>query len=448
MIENLISKSSFNWNFKEDDWFVDLILNDTSLRFKIFTLKNYSSTSIDSIVYEASTKIVNYRSKLEQESKSFLTKKSYLLKHSDDDKIQISLEDEYRLKDLIEKYKLYELIGWVHLGKNEDVFKHCVLEKQKILNQLYPMIDTSIRKVIGSKVIDVKQKKNHDLFDEAVNNAWMAIIKYLTKIDTSKVMFSVLVATAQRSAIFLRSKRLEDAYNTVRINDLVFTNDEATDEDVSEDTFVNTVISNNEALSTNNYVEDELIDNIDNDANIQNYYELNNNNNSEEIDDILNEIDNPDRTNVLQQNILAHSFDILSGKIKKICFEKIFAEFFFDLINNKIPEKTIVKHTPVLIEIMNLVAINPDMVNDFDKNNETFKLFRSWIKEKAKTKLIQYNINIRNKGMSEVKIEQLETLTKREKAMLDYLKENKKDTLVKLIKFKNDCINFNTNSKE
>lgn len=447
MIENLISKSSFNWNFKEDDWFVDLILNDPSLRFKIFTLKNYSSTSIDSIVYEASAKIVNYRSKLEQESKSFLTKKSYLLKHSDDDKIQISLEDEYRLKDLIEKYKLYELIGWVHLGKNEDVFKHCVLEKQKILNQLYPMIDTSIRKVIGSKVIDVKQKKNHDLFDEAVNNAWMAIIKYLTKIDTSKVMFSVLVATAQRSAIFLRSKRLEDAYNTVRINDLVFTNDEATDEDVSEDTFVNTVISNNEALSTNNYVEDELIDNIDNDANIQNYYELNNSNN-EEIDDILNEIDNPDRTNVLQQNILAHSFDILSGKIKKICFEKIFAEFFFDLINNKIPEKTIAKHTPVLIEIMNLVAINPDMVNDFDKNNETFKLFRSWIKEKAKTKLIQYNINIRSKGMSEVKIEQLETLTKREKAMLDYLKENKKDTLVKLIKFKNDCINFNTNSKE
>ena len=45
------------------------------------------------------------------------------------------------------------------------------MEKQKIINQIYPIIDTSIRKVIGSKVIDIRDKKNFELFEEAVNHA-------------------------------------------------------------------------------------------------------------------------------------------------------------------------------------------------------------------------------------------------------------------------------------
>lgn len=435
LVENIISKSAFNWNFTENDWFINIVLNKAEIRHKIFILKNYSASRINDIVYNICLLVKEYRTELEKTSPSFITKKNFLILHNKDDNIQISLEDEYILKDLIEKYKIYELISWFHLGKNADIFKHCTLEKQKILKQIYPIIDLSIRKVIGSKVIDIKNKNNYDLFEEAVNNAWLAIIKYLTKIDTSKVMFSILVGTAHRSAIYFKAIQLKYKYNVVRINDLNFVND-TDDDEVTEDVFINTVINNNSEYNSDSF-EDNIIDNIDNKINNDDFYYLENNN--AELDDIIDSIENPEKSNCLQQNILAHSFDILSGKIKKICFEKIFAEFFYDLINSKISEKVINRHTQILIDIMDLISINPEIVNDIEKNIEVYKLFRSWIKEKMNNKLIKFNINSNNKNVNKI---QLSELLKREYAMLNYLKNNKKDTLKKLIEFKSNCINF------
>ena len=171
-------------------------------------------------------------------------------------------------------------------------------------------------------------------------------------------------------------------------------------------------------------IEDELIDNIDDDMNsmsdIYNMY-----NDTDDIDEIIDSVDNPLKSNCMQQNILAHCFDILSGKIKKICFEKIFAEFFFDLINSQISEKVIVKHTQILIEIMDLVVIDPDIVNDPEKNIEVYKLFRSWMKEKINTKMKKYNINPDNTNYNDTKKQQILDLIKREKAILEYLKNNK-----------------------
>ena len=90
-----------------------------------------------------------------------------------------------------------------HIGKNDKIIKHCSIEKQKIIDKIYPIVGTTIEKVIGSKVIkptlfkDISSKPN---FDDAVNNAWFNIVKYLPKIDTSKPMFSIFVGTAQGSA--------------------------------------------------------------------------------------------------------------------------------------------------------------------------------------------------------------------------------------------------------
>ena len=164
MIDNddIINKSAFKWNFKEDDWFIDIIFNNPALRYKIFIIKDYSASTINSIVFETLNLIHNYRTELEKNSKEFIAKKNYLLKHNGNKNIQISLEEEYLLKDLIDKYKIYELIGWTHLGKNHKIFKQCVLEKQNILTQIYPIVDLSIRKVIGSKVFNVKERKNQD----------------------------------------------------------------------------------------------------------------------------------------------------------------------------------------------------------------------------------------------------------------------------------------------
>ena len=62
-------------------------------------------------------KIKEHRTKLELESESFINKKKYLMVNDNNSKTQITLEEEYKLKDLIEQYKIYELIGWFHVGK-------------------------------------------------------------------------------------------------------------------------------------------------------------------------------------------------------------------------------------------------------------------------------------------------------------------------------------------
>jgi hypothetical protein len=430
---DIVNKSAFNWNFNEDDWFVDLIMSHPEIRHRIFILKNYSLSKINDIIYEIYSLVKEYRNKLELESQSFIDKKKYLTLAENSSKIQITLEDEYRLKDLIDKYKIFEFISWFHLGKNAKIFKHCTLQKQEILEKIYPIVDLSIRKVIGSKVIGPYTLE----FEEAVNNAWLAIIKYLPKIDTSKVMFSIFVGIGHRSAIYYNATNLKEKYNVVRINDLEIINDKQ--EGLGEELFVNTVVSNN---PDNDYeitdVEDDILNEIDS-IDIEQTFYLESVN--DEIDDIVNSLENPEKTSCLQQNILAHSYNILSGKIKKMCFEKIFAEFFNDLINSKISEKVISKHTPILTSIMDIATIDPNIANDIESNTQIYKMFRDWLKEKIDSKLYKYNIRLDDKT-DVLKKQQALEIVKREDLMIKYIKEHKTEILPKLLEFKSACINL------
>jgi len=432
---DIVNKSTINWNFKEDDWLVELVFTNPKLRQKIFTMKNYSASRINEIIYEIYNLVKDYRRNLEIESESFLKKKQYLtlIEDTDDsDKIQITLEDEYVLKDLVEKYKIYELIGWIHLGKNSKIFKICALKKQEILEKIYPIVDLSIRKVIGAKVINPKSTE----FEEAVNNAWMAIIKYLPKIDTSKVMFSIFVGIAHRSAIYFNILNLREKYSVVRINDISVVGDD--DECVGEDLFISTVANNN---LRDNYKTKDVEDSVLNKMDIEEKFYLETDHSTDDIERIIESIEEDNNINYLQENILAYSFNILSGKMKKLCFEKIFAEFFNDLINSNIPEKVINKHTPTLVEVMNLVTLDPSLVDNMEYNNKVYKLFKDWLKEKIRAKLYKYNIKITN-DMDEFKREQVLELVKRENRMLKYIKENKSSFMKKLLEFRNNCINF------
>jgi len=432
---DIINKSSFNWNFNEDDWFLDLVLNKPNLRYKIFTLKNYSLIKINDIVFEIYNSVKEYRTQLENESQSFIKKKKYLMLKTNDDKIQISLEEEYQLKDLIEKYKIYELISWFHIGKNSKIYKYCTLKKQEILESIYPIVDLSIRKVIGSKVISPFRLE----FEEAVNNAWLSIFKYLTKIDTSKVMFSIFVGIAHRSAIYYNVTHLKEKYNTVKFEDILTKNDEGSS--ITEDSMMNHIVSRdpNNSYSDEN-VEDDILNEIDY-VNIEEMFYLENSN--DEIDMIVDSLNLEDsKVSNLQQNILTYSYNILSGRIKKICFEKIFAEFFNDLINSQVSEKIITKYTPVLTEIMDVTTIRKELIHDEKYINEVYKLYKDWIKDKINIKMHKYNIqptDLNDPGKKEHVLE----IIKRENNMLNYIKENKADIIVKLIEFKNNCANLN-----
>lgn len=430
MIDIINNKSSYKWNFNEDDWFVHILLGKLEIRHRIFILKNYNVSNINDIVFDAFNIIKEHRSKLELESMSFINKKKYLVLFNNSNKIQISLEEEYRLKELIEQYKIYELISWFHIGKNVKVFKHCVLKKQEILEKIYPIVDQSIRKVIGSKVIHPYRPE----FEEAVNNAWLSIIKYLPKIDTSRVMFSIFVGIGHRSAIYFNASNLKDSYNTINNTSLKITDN---DEDgISEDSFFNNALQKNLDIDIDG-VEDDILNEIDS-FNIEDSFYIDTAN--DEIEDIINNIDNPDRLTYMQQNILAYSYNILSGKIKRICLEKIYAEFFNDLINYKISEKIIIKHTQILMDIMNLATLDPNIAKDASNSNLVFKLFKDWLKEKIDIKLHKYNI-IYDANMDSGKKEQIKELIKREELMINYLKEHKDDIIVKLLEFKNACTN-------
>lgn len=430
---DIVNKSAFNWNFNEDDWFIDMIFNRPDIRHKIFTLKNYSMAKINDIIFDIYTMVKEYRTKLELESQSFIDKKKYLTLSANTGKIQITLEDEYRLKDLIEKYKIYEFISWFHLGKNAKIFKHCTLQKQEILEKIHPIVDLSIRKVIGSKVIGPYTPE----FEEAVNNAWLAIIKYLPKIDTSKVMFSIFVGIGHRSAIYYNATNLKEKYNVVRINDMETVNGKY--DGLGEEMFVNTVVANN---PDNDYeladVEDDILSEIDQ-IDVEQMFYLESAN--EDIEEIVNSLENPDRTSCLQQNVLAHSYNILSGKVKKMCFEKIFAEFFNDLINSKISEKIISKHTPILTEIMDIATIDPNISDNSEYVNQIYKMFRDWLKEKIDVKLYKYNIRL-DDNTDPLKKQHALEIVKREDTMLKYLKDHKSEILIKLLEFKSACTNL------
>jgi hypothetical protein len=255
-------------------------------------------------------------------------------------------------------------------------------------------------------------------------------------------MFSIFVGVGHRSAIYYNITNLREKYSTVKINDLKSVSDD--DDGVEEDLFISTVVgnsveSNYDAVS----VENDVIDRIDSGSVGEEFYLESVDSMTEEAERVIESLERDNKANYLQQNVLAHSFNILSGKVKKLCFEKIFAEFFSDLINSKVSERILIKHSPTLIEIMNLTTIDPDLVDDEEANNSVYKLFRDWIKEKIEDKLYKYNIRLTD-DMDEFKKQQLLEIVKRENNMIKYMKENKRDFIKKLLEFRNSCINFKT----
>jgi hypothetical protein len=419
----MFSKSDYKWAFKPDDWFLDIVLSNRDIRNRIFIVKNYNFTNINGIIYDIYNLVKDERTKRENQSPSFIAKKNYLLKNKNNGKIQLTLEDEYTIKELIERYKSYELISWMHLGKNNKIFKYCVVQKQEILTKLYQLLDIIIRKVVGSKVISPVKPE----FEEAINFVWTQIINYLTKIDTSKVMFSIFVRISQQAAINYNKKYiLPQKYNEIRISDLMLNNND--NDDMDDDIFINTVSNNNNVI--NNYdVENDILDKLDN-TNLAEEEVLYYNQQNSDVDNIIDNIENEDKNNVLQQNVLAHSYNILSGKVKHICYDKIFAEFFADLINSNISEKLVTKYTPIILDVMNSSMSNNDSRTNNENNEYVYKLFRDWIKDKINNKLIKFNINDK---------EELNKIINRENKILNYIKTNKSSILVELVKYKKEC---------
>ena len=418
----------YKWKFKEDDWLVNVVLSNPNVRFRIFRLKSYNSQEINNIIYDIYKDVKKYRTKLELNSKEFLEKKRYLTDPNNADKIQISLEDEYTLKYLIEMYKLYELISWFHIGKNDKIIKHCSIEKQKIIDKIYPIVGTTIEKVIGSKVIkptlfkDISSKPN---FDDAVNNAWFNIVKYLPKIDTSKPMFSIFVGTAQGSAKNFKLDSYKKEMNQINMSAL------DKNDDMDEDTFINKVAYNNDDYNEAFDIESDIIDNIDNGVDYSKF----------DLNNIVDEDSNLEFSNIensvytsLEQNILSFSYTMLSGKVKRLCYKKIFAEFFIELITSKIDENIIRKHTPILIDIMNATSYDMTKIDDAEMINCVYKLFKDWIKARINNKMRRYNINY--KQMTNI---QLSEILKDENAILKYLKENKSDIIKELLEYRKAC---------
>lgn len=425
---NSFSDLMYKWKFKEDDWLVNVVLSNPNIRFRIFRLKSYNSQEINNIIYDIYKDVKKYRTKLELNSKEFLEKKRYLTDPNNADKIQISLEDEYTLKYLIEMYKLYELISWFHIGKNDKIIKHCSIEKQKIIDKIYPIVGTTIEKVIGSKVIkptlfkDISSKPN---FDDAVNNAWFNIVKYLPKIDTSKPMFSIFVGTAQGSAKNFKLDSYKKEMNQINMSAL------DKNDDMDEDTFINKVAYNNDDYNEAFDIESDIIDNIDNGVDYSKF----------DLNNIIDEDSNLEFSNIensvytsLEQNILSFSYTMLSGKVKRLCYKKIFAEFFIELITSKIDENIIRKHTPILIDIMNATSYDMTKVDDVEMINCVYKLFKDWIKARINNKMRRYNINY--KQMTNI---QLSEILKDENAILKYLKENKSDIIKELLEYRKAC---------
>ena len=426
------NKYFFRWNFAEDDWLIDILLNDKVIRHQLFIVKNYNLYKINDCIYELLNKIQKYRTELELNSQTFINKKKYLTLFKNDNKIQISLEEEYLLKELIEQYKIYEAICWFHIGKNNKIVKYCIIKKKEILEKIYPLVNLSIRKVIGAKVISPYKTE----FEEAVNNAWTALIKYLPKIDTSRVMFSIFIGVAHRSAIYYNAILLKNKYNSINVSDLRCVNSQ--DNDVTEEDFFNTLLNNQNIED----IEDEVLSIIEAEemdvdgvkyADNSYYGEI-----DKEIVEILDDIGEPNSImQTMQESILAYSYTVLSGKIKRLCLDKIFAEFFHDLINMQITEKVINKHTPVIIEIMNAASINLETANTDENNNKLYKLLKDWIKEKIDTKLNKINTLLDNTDPK------IMTLIERENSMIQYLKEHKNELLKKFVEYKNNAVKLN-----
>lgn len=422
------NKNFITWNFnKKGCWFVDLFFSTPEIRDRIFKIRDYQIKELKKIVLDTLEFVTKERIRREENDNNWITKKKYLIKNKHKPNIQISLEQEYILKSLIDKYKIYELIQWLHFGKNPKIVKECINEKLDIVQQIYPICDQSIRKVIGSKIISPTK----DIFEDAVSNAWMYIIKYLPKIDSSKVMFSVFVGVAQGTAKNFKALHLNVVYNEIQMS--IFETQDNDDNNIDNDTFYNTVMMNKgDYHSSEEFIDNTLfnheenaIEDIIKDSE-QNFiiedYVL-----DENIDDLMNTNPQPDLVDNdgIFKKLKDYIIKVLNENHNNsnIKFNVIYAKFFNDILTHSLSDKFLVKHSDILVKTINL-----DEITNGKNDTILLRMLKDWCKENIK-KL--QNEKPHNYDVSICKL----------KNTIEFLKENTNKITLNLIEFKNNVFN-------
>lgn len=432
-----------DWPFKADDWVVNFIFSQREIIHNILTIKKYKSNVIASLVLDLYTMIEKIRIEMEERDVMFIKKKEYLLKAEKDGNksIQIPLEGEYSLKKYVTLYKIYEFIGWFARLRGETmIFKVCILEKQKLIEKIMPIVDLSIRKVIGAKVIS----RRSDIFEDVVSSAWLAIINFLPKIDPSRVMFSLFVSVSNKSGYFALARHLKHVYHTVQLSVLEDKMNQS--DDIDGEFFLSSVVNKNEGITANS-LEDDMLDKIDRDLEIESENlsiseepsfmsdidmdEIVRNTTLDE-DSVYKSVSNLNRNSSIEQKILSFCFTILSGKVRKVCYQKIYAEFFIDLIEQQIPRKIINKYADLFLNVINFDELSSMSAKDNDDINENIiRMLKSWIKAKQEAKLKE-NVNKENKFSAKVE---------REQKNYEFVRDNK-NALEELIQFRKECLIF------
>ena len=425
--EDSLDEKYMKWPFKEDDWLINLVMTNPNYLDRIMTLRDYSVRNVDIIMLEMIDAVRLYREEKQEQNPSFVKKRKYLKENLNNKKIQITLEDELELKSNIEKYKLYSLIHWLHLNRNPRIVEHCAIQKYNILDVIYPKVQLSIRKVIGSKVYEPVM----DEFEEAVNNAWMSIIKYLTKIDTTKVMFSIFVATAHRSALYLKALINQHNYHHQTLTDYKFYNNiEALDDESVMDT----------KTCQNNHLEEESMEDylaglIDDENDFE-----------ERLEEIESSNTESNMT-TLKSNILSYSFTVLSSS-RKPSIQKILAEFFIDIINKNISKELIERNATTIINTMDMYDGTINQINCDTNNKKFYKLFRDFLQFKIQHKIEKFT-NLQGKQLNKKEGKKISKssyyveLTKKERDSMKLLLQNKDKIVQELMEFRNQCLNYN-----
>jgi len=304
-----------------------------------------------------------------------------------------------------------------------------MMQRYNILDLIYPKIQLSIRKVIGSKVYDPTNIE----FEEAVNNAWVSIIKYMTKIDTTKVMFSIFIATAHRSALYMKSLNNHNNYHVQTISTYKYYNHL---NDFDDDCILN--YKNHQLEDDEETLETLLIDKIDND------YE-------DQLEEI--ESNHADQLSTLKSNILSYSFTILSLS-KKPSIQKILAEFFIDMINKNLSKEIIERNATTIINTMDMNYCTINQINNDTNNQKFYKLFRDFLQFKIRLKVEKFtNLQISNESSPTSKKENKRIsktpyyleLTKKERELMKYLLSNKENIISELMIFRENCLKYNRN---
>lgn len=420
-----INKNFITWNFnKKGCWFVDLFFSRNDIRDKVLKVRDYQVKKLDNIVLEILEIVSKERSIREENDNKWIAKKKYLIKNKNKPNIQISLDDEYALKSLIDKYKIYEMIQWLHFGKNPKIVKHCINSKLKIIENIYPICDQSIRKVIGSKVIPPTK----DNFEDAVSNAWMYIIKYLPKIDTSKIMFSVFVGMGERTAKNFHYINLRTSCNEIQMS--IFETKPEDPNNIDNDTFYNTIMMNRgNVYDTIEDIDDRLY-NMEENSIEDIIYETDKNFIIDDYIDDLEDVINTSKETILQEKdgifkkLDNYAFKIINENPNNNNnkFNVIYAKFFYDILHHSLSDKFLLKHSHILVKTINL-----DEITNENNNIILFRMLKDWCKENIKKIQTEKPFNSDN-------------LINRMKNTIEFLKENINHLTINLIEFKNNVI--------